>query len=91
MSEWYYEGDHNTQEGPFPEDAILTALENGKIQRKTLVWQDGMEEWTALDNSSLFSRVAVCTQSGRLARKSEMLAYGQRYILPEYSDAFTQS
>lgn len=45
MSDWYYSKD-NQQQGPVNEAEIKEMLANGKLNSSTLVWRDGLENWT---------------------------------------------
>lgn len=45
MSDWYY-AVNNEQKGPVNESELKTQLATGKLPADTLVWKDGMENWT---------------------------------------------
>lgn len=47
MKQWYY-NDGGTQSGPVTENELTGLLEQGKVSPETLVWSEGMKEWTAL-------------------------------------------
>jgi uncharacterized membrane protein len=46
MSDWYYAAD-NEQKGPINESELKASIASGKIPGETLVWTDGMDNWTA--------------------------------------------
>jgi uncharacterized membrane protein len=45
MSDWYYAAD-NEQKGPINDGELKAQLASGKLSTDTLVWTDGMENWT---------------------------------------------
>jgi uncharacterized membrane protein len=45
MSDWYYAA-NNEQKGPVNESELKADLASGKITDDTLVWKDGMDNWT---------------------------------------------
>ncbi len=45
MSDWYYAAD-NEQKGPINESELKAQLASNKIPGDTLVWKDGMDNWT---------------------------------------------
>ena len=47
MSEWYY-SKMGLQQGPVPEDELLTKIRRGEIDGTNLVWKEGMAEWMPL-------------------------------------------
>jgi hypothetical protein len=56
---WYYVL-NNQQCGPVDEDTIESLIKNGTIQKETLVWKAGMQEWRRADATSieyLFSEI----------------------------------
>lgn len=44
MSWWYAEGDQ--RRGPFAEPEFRVLIENGTIRPSTLIWREGMPQWT---------------------------------------------
>jgi uncharacterized membrane protein len=54
MSDWYY-AENNEQKGPVNEAELKTHLATGKLPADTLVWQDGMANWTAASQVPAFS------------------------------------
>ena len=47
MTEWYY-SKMGLQQGPVPEDELLTKIRRGEIDGANLVWKEGMGEWKPL-------------------------------------------
>ncbi|HEX4139094.1 MAG TPA: GYF domain-containing protein [Candidatus Methylacidiphilales bacterium] len=45
MSDWYYAAD-NEQKGPISDSELKAQLASNKIPGETLVWTDGMDNWT---------------------------------------------
>jgi uncharacterized membrane protein len=45
MSDWYYAAE-NEQKGPINESELKASLASNKIPGETLVWTDGMDNWT---------------------------------------------
>ena len=54
MSDWYY-AVNNEQKGPVNESEIKTQLASGRLPGDTLVWKDGMANWTAASQVSAFT------------------------------------
>jgi uncharacterized membrane protein len=54
MSDWYYAAD-NEQKGPINESELKANLATNKIPADTLVWKDGMENWTPANQVAAFS------------------------------------
>lgn len=44
---WYY-ADRGSQRGPLSDEEFDALLKEGRLTRDTLVWKDGMENWTPL-------------------------------------------
>ncbi|MEN8188520.1 MAG: TIGR00266 family protein [Thermodesulfobacteriota bacterium] len=47
MSQWYV-AVGSQQQGPFSQNQILQSLASGVYNKQTLVWQQGMQEWSAI-------------------------------------------
>jgi len=47
MADWYF-GENEQQIGPLDEVAIRQAIRQGRVGRQTLVWREGMAQWTPL-------------------------------------------
>lgn len=54
MSDWYYAA-NNEQKGPINESELKANLASGKLPAETLVWKDGMDNWTAANQIPAFS------------------------------------
>jgi uncharacterized membrane protein len=63
MSEWYYAAD-NEQKGPVSEAELKGLLASSRIPGDTLVWKDGMENWTPAGQLPEFRAPAADASSG---------------------------
>lgn len=54
MSDWYYAAE-NEQKGPINESELKAQLASNKISGETLVWTDGMDNWTPANQVPAFS------------------------------------
>ena len=45
MSDWYYAA-NNEQKGPVNESELKANLATSKLPADTLVWKEGMDNWT---------------------------------------------
>jgi len=54
MSDWYYAAD-NEQKGPINESELKANLAANKLAADTLVWKDGMDNWTPANQVPAFS------------------------------------
>ena len=81
--EWYMAfGGH--QVGPVTRDKIVSNIQNGSVQRDTLVFRPGMTEWTPIREVTEFSaywgssggRVAIPTAPGRTAHEIDFEVHG---------------
>ena len=54
MSDWYYAA-NNEQKGPVNESELKADLASGKLPADTLVWKDGMDNWTPATQVSAFT------------------------------------
>jgi len=43
----WFAGIDGQQPGPFQQEALVQMIQEGKITKKTLVWKQGMDNWTA--------------------------------------------
>ncbi|MBS0657438.1 MAG: RDD family protein [Verrucomicrobia bacterium] len=48
---WYY-AENNAQQGPVSDDQLRALAAGGRINGQTLVWKDGMANWTALEQAA---------------------------------------
>jgi uncharacterized membrane protein len=58
MSDWYY-ADNNTQQGPVLESELKGLLSAGKVTPDSLVWKEGMANWTAAKDVPALSAAPV--------------------------------
>jgi uncharacterized membrane protein len=54
MSEWYY-AENNEQKGPINESELKEKLAANKLPADSLVWSDGMDNWTPANQVAAFS------------------------------------
>jgi len=54
MSDWYYAAD-NEQKGPVSDAELKSSLASSKLPADTLVWRDGMDNWTPANQVSALS------------------------------------
>src|ERR1039457_5405852 len=54
MSDWYYAA-NNEQKGPINESELKANLAANKLPADTLVWKDGMDNWTPANQVSELS------------------------------------
>lgn len=45
----YYVAEDGKQTGPFDKDTLKKMLEEGRLKKETLVWKDGMSDWTSAE------------------------------------------
>jgi uncharacterized RDD family membrane protein YckC len=50
MTVWYYVDAEQQRQGPVDGSALSDLFRNGTLHRASLVWREGMEQWTALVN-----------------------------------------
>ncbi|WP_411833851.1 RDD family protein [Pseudoxanthomonas mexicana] len=49
MTEWYYVDNQQQRHGPLDSQALRPLFTSGRIDRATLVWREGMDQWEALE------------------------------------------
>jgi uncharacterized membrane protein len=54
MSDWYYAA-NNEQKGPVNESELKANFASSKLPADTLVWKDGMDNWTPANQVSAFT------------------------------------
>lgn len=54
MSDWYYAA-NNEQKGPINESELKANFAGNKLPADTLVWKDGMDNWTPANQVSAFT------------------------------------
>lgn len=45
----YYVADKGQQTGPFDKETLKKMIEEGKLKKESLVWKEGMSDWTRVD------------------------------------------
>jgi uncharacterized RDD family membrane protein YckC len=50
MTQWYYVDNEQQRHGPIDASAVADLFRAGTLSRASLVWREGMQEWTALVN-----------------------------------------
>src|SRR5271156_6166628 len=60
MSDWYYAA-NNEQKGPINESELKAIFAANKLPADTLVWKDGMDNWTPANQVAAFSFRAAPT------------------------------
>ncbi len=89
MEEWYYAVSGN-REGPVSQEQLLELSRSGSILGDTLVWKDGMPEWTRFDQCDFSGEMARCAVTGEVHPKADLLPYGDKWVLPQHKDHFVQ-
>jgi hypothetical protein len=65
MRKWYYHSAEGKQVGPYPETEFVSFFVNGQLRPETLVWTEGLDEWTPAND--LEGLVPNLSQKSRLA------------------------
>ena len=52
LTMWHYQK-NGAAEGPLNEQEALDLIRSGSISSQTLVWTEGMEDWSAAENTAL--------------------------------------
>lgn len=60
---WYFEL-NGTQQGPESTEQLQQRLKNGELSGTTLVWREGMADWTPLSQVKEFQGAQTVTASG---------------------------
>lgn len=97
--EWFYEKE-GKQNGPVEASELLRMLDADELSSKSLVWRVGMEEWKPMAEVDVLKggslkgesdeETAVCSHSGEVKPKSEMMPYGDRWVSSEHREEFVQ-
>lgn len=100
MASWFYTDLEAKQQGPVDEKELLELNGSGAIHAKSLVWKEGMEDWTPFreiapglfgnDEEGRPIEVGVCAYSQRIYPVAEMIPYGEAVIGLEHKEAFIQ-
>ncbi|MBU6410818.1 MAG: RDD family protein [Verrucomicrobia bacterium] len=99
---WYYV-EQGQQAGPVSEEQLGEMLRGGKIQPDTLVWREGLAEWTpcrsALGGTPSDSTTgatgeptaeAVCAECGKMFPVEETIRYGNARVCAACKPVFLQ-
>jgi len=100
MANWFYTDGAATQQGPVDDPTLLTMNREGTIDARTLVWRDGMADWTTFasvapeifgeNEDGVPTTIGVCAHSGRVYPVEEMIPYGEALVGLEHKDTFVQ-
>lgn len=102
MANWFYTDALAAQQGPVDGPTLLELNRSGELKAKSLVWREGMAEWTAFREiaQDLFTaeagvgeggapvEIGVCAHSGQVYPLKEMLPYGAALVGPEHKADF---
>lgn len=102
MNLYYADGDQ--QVGPIGKAELQALIRDRKIDAKTLVWQDGMENWqelgifvrsrreksTAPDPAAVPLRQAECSECGRVFPEDEMIRFNGTRVCAGCKPVFVQ-
>lgn len=92
---WYYEVDHN-QKGPVPEDELAQLYERGVINKESLVWREGMSEWSRLEDalpglsSEGVDAKVECPTCGSSVARTHLIPAGGSQVCPNCKDEYAQ-
>ena len=56
----YYLIINGAQAGPYDANTIVSSIQNGQINAETLVWKQGMPNWSKLSSLPEFSSMFNC-------------------------------
>ena len=102
MNLYYADGDQ--QVGPIGKAQLKSLVKAKKVNAKTLVWQDGMEDWQELgifvrsrrsqstpeDQAVIPAQRSVCSECGRAYAEEEMICFNEAWICAGCKPAFIQ-
>lgn len=102
MANWFYTDALAAQQGPVDGATLLDLNRAGELKAKSLVWREGMAEWTPFREvaQSLLTaeagvgegeppvEIGVCAHSGQVYPLKEMLPYGAALVGPEHKADF---
>ena len=94
---WYY-ALGGQQIGPVAGTEIRELFQNGKINRNTLVWREGMTDWQPLSvacpdvapSASANPASAQCVECGRVHPKDELVNLNQSWVCAQCKPIFLQ-
>ncbi len=102
MNLYYADGDQ--QVGPIGKAELQSLVKAKKVNAKTLVWQDGMEDWQELGifvrsrrsqstpegQAVIPTQRSVCSECGRAYAEEEMIRFNDAWICVGCKPAFIQ-
>ncbi|TXI40273.1 MAG: DUF4339 domain-containing protein [Nitrosomonas sp.] len=66
--DWYYADSARQQQGPIPYEDLRLALKRGDVIASSLVWSDGMADWTRLDAiSEVYADLAATSENDSIS------------------------
>lgn len=91
---WYY-ADGQDQKGPLEEADFQKLVANGTVKGDTLVWQDGMANWTAYSQIAGGAAGAagggiVCAECGGQFNLDQVVRFGDAYVCGTCKPTFVQ-
>ena len=90
---WYYQQE-NQQRGPVSDSDLDELLRSGTIRPETMVWREGMPNWTsyaqAKGGAANPAGTIVCSECGRPFPPGDVIQYGDRHICAACKPAFMQ-
>jgi hypothetical protein len=102
---WYY-AENNERRGPVDGPAFDALIRAGRVRPDSLVWREGMAAWQSLAESgytpagapgaapppaaALPPEMGVCSESGRVLPRSELVEIEGRLVSAEYKNIVLQ-
>ncbi len=98
---WYY-AENNDRRGPIEDAAFDALVRAGTITPATLVWREGMPNWTAFSEAGYVApsaavpppvggvEMGVCSESGRILPRSELVEIDGKLVSAEYKNIVLQ-
>ena len=98
---WYY-AENNDRRGPIEDAAFDELVRTGAITPATLVWREGMANWAAFSESGYVApsaavpppiggvEMGVCSESGRILPRSELVEIDGKLVSAEYKNIVLQ-
>jgi hypothetical protein len=85
---WFYATKEKTQAGPVDEATLRKLLQAGTITPETLIWKEGMENWTpysrvfgsSSQTGAALSPTTTCTECGRSFPPDQLVSIGGRSV-----------
>jgi uncharacterized RDD family membrane protein YckC len=94
--EWHY-SENGGEAGPVPQAEFDRLVHAGRITSDTLVWRDGMPEWSpygSLHPTAATAGAAAgahpCAECGRTFPEEDMIAFGSAWVCAECKPRFVQ-